>query len=827
MAGAAHAKGLAVKQCGNFIPGAWGREFATKFDPEIQKTALNLHLRMAEVGGVDVIYNDFEGQEQVILPEDVKKAKGNDYWNWKDKDEFFAWQEKSHKLVRDFYDAAKKARPDVPVLVYNSENGELSREIFMSEQIGSFDTVVVEMLSALDFSRCKHVAKRMRALFDNEAGRTVHHHYYFMQPDAMHRIKEIELPFICGVNGFSHENQSYENYTRELSEIAADFYRFAEYTELGKKAARMAPVRYLGVFRDSECYREDIRKGRHGQPKDRPYFNRAEQDGRCRALGEIRNLDFDFVMNPFFTAKALAKYKIVYVPEDDVLSEKLAAELLAYVKAGGTAIVEGVTYRRTDTPVRSVKDMKPSALQLQLGTSTLSDSTITPYGAGKIVWYKEVRTDRLAKRDAKTIAEVAKMIETLAGPMPHRIDGAPSLDGVLQAGPDGMLLGVHNTSDRAETGRVTLRQGEDALATKSCAANRQGEDALATKNSAKQCGKGVLALADGTSTLHCPPPPSTSTSLFVLDVKRGIRFAYTNGFDITIGPRQCGFYLIGDETFTALPKTTPAAVLTPAVATVRPNGTKVLAVEDPSFVPAKAVEFTRGDRKGNPISITRSKDAFIDVTPITPSDYYPPAAKKAIAAARYVHFAKLSGLSKSDAAAYDALFADCADELTALLKRGGALLFDMSPTGPKARAFLSSVGVYDPYAQLAPESSNNGAVWTSATNHPFANDKKAQRGGFGGFQSDRAFAKWDAAKQVAPVRRIRNSDEAAFVFQENVLGAGKVVFLENIFAFNDWYENRGLGDALLGWILGQSVETHAKKAKAYRGGIGTEIKEVK
>ena len=759
MANAAHAKGLAVKQCGDFIPGAHGREFAARFDAEIQKTALHLHHRMAEVGGVDVIYNLFEGQEQVILPEDVKKARGNDYWNWKDKDEFFAWQEKARKLVKAFYDESKRLRPDVPVLVYNSENGELGREMFMSEQIGSFDTVVVEMLSALDFSRCKHVAKRMRALFDNEAGRTVHHHYYFMQPDAMHRIKEIELPFICGVNGFSHENQSYENYTRELSEIAGDFYRFAEYTELGRKAARMAPVRYLGVFRDSECYREDIRKGRYGLPKGRPYFNRAEQDGRCRALGEIRNLDFDFVMNPFFTAKALAKYRIVYVPEDDVFSARLADEALAYVEQGGSLVLEGVTGER----VRGFWGERAKGLE---------DGRVLTCGAGKVLWYKDVRTDRLARRDAKTIREVAADIEKLAGPMPHRIEGAPSLDGVLQSGPDGLLLGVHNVSDRADKGKVTVD----------------------------------LRLAE------------RAAPLWVLDVKRGVRFAYTNGFEITIGPRQCGFYLIGGDKFTAVPKTRPAVWNGPVSASSQANGRPPQAAADPSFVPAKAVEFTRGDKTGAPIPIRRSREACVDVTQVTPANYYPPVVRKALAGATYVHFAKLAGMDAEGRKAYDDLFVSCADELRGVLKRGGTLLFDMSPTEPNARRFLASVDVYDPYARLAPANSSKGAAWTSATNHPFAGDAKAQRGQF---ESVRAFAEWDAAKQVAPVRRVRNVDEATFVFQENVLGAGRVVFLENVFAFGDWYENIGFGNALLGWIIGCPVEEHAKKARLRIGGTGT------
>jgi len=53
-----------------------------------------------------------------------------------------------------------------------------------------------------------------------------------------------------------------------------------------------------------------------------------------------------------------------------------------------------------------------------------------------------------------------------------------------------------------------------------------------------------------------------------------------------------------------------------------------------------------------------------------------------------------------------------------------------------------------------------------------------------------------------------------------VLGAGKVVFSENMAAFTDWYENREYGDRVISWIIGMPVKEHADKVELQNGGPG-------
>jgi len=56
-----------------------------------------------------------------------------------------------------------------------------------------------------------------------------------------------------------------------------------------------------------------------------------------------------------------------------------------------------------------------------------------------------------------------------------------------------------------------------------------------------------------------------------------------------------------------------------------------------------------------------------------------------------------------------------------------------------------------------------------------------------------------------------------------VLGAGKVAFNENARSFNDWYESKMYGDALLSWLIGMPVKDYKDKAERYNGGPGKAV----
>lgn len=764
---AAHARGMAVTLWHGPIPGVCG--YGDRYDPELQAINRELQPLYAQCG-TDSIYNALAVSEGVIFPKEIEKKFGREYWKWDDPTPYFESRRALSDYMRKFYDHAHKVAPNARVMGFNSDNGELGREMCMPYHTGTMDTLFCEFVAGDDFDKIKHVAKRLRSYFDNEAGRTIHAHYYEMKLNYAARIFQNELPFICGINGFSNEAMTYENVEPENSQFQADFYRLAEHTRLGDKVAKMEPVKNLAVFRDVRCFEEDIRRKR---TMTRSWWQASRQDLRVNMFSRIPSFSYDIVMNPFFKLDSLKRYKAIYIPDDEMLSEEDAATLLAFVKQGGGAVLTGASGEKVNF-----------ILKLQPGT-------YTQYGKGRIVWVKEVLTDRLIKNDAKAGEKIKALVASVGGVDPLTVSN-PSLDGILQSSADGTFLGVYNRS------------------------------------ATEQCGK---------VTINCPSSPSTAASAsFVLDVRSGRHFQYADGFEITVGPNQCGFYLIGDEEFTALPKAAEAVWTGASAVSTAPAGVRNEASSDPDFKVRSCLEFVTPSERGGAV-IERSEKAMLvrhrfcadEATMMkkTKADdfdswmakyadgvkcYTSASAARALGEAGYVHI-------QCDSADCDAMFADCKEELKSLLKRGGGILFMRTEPGPNARKFLEEIGVFNPWPSTK-DGFQEPAVWSPnvSTNHPFCAAKGTWFNNNCG--SSRKFAKWDVAKQYAPYVDKLQNEYALMVVQESVLGAGKVIFSHNRYCFTSWYENFAHGDAVLSFLLGMPVAEHAEKVTQMNGGPG-------
>ena len=774
---AAHAKGMAVCTWHSGLPGVGGVHWKPAFDPEFWRLSAELQALYPKCG-VDSVFCAPGGGEGQPLPADVVRKFGRQYWKWADPKPYFDCRHWIGNELRKFYDYSHKVNPKAAVMVFNSDNGELNREGCMPYYPNVMDTLFCEFVEAGgDFDKIKHVAKRLRSYFDNEAGRTIHAHYYCMKLDHAHRVFENEQHFICGINGFSNEAMTYENTDAENSQFQADFYRFAEHARLGDKAAKMAPVKNLAVLRDALCFEEDIRRKRTrtwgwGYPM-------SLHDLRVHRFASIPSFNYDIVMNPHFKADSLKRYKAVYIPDDDVLSGELAKEALAFVENGGGLVLEGAAGKK-------VKG------------GEWKDGEVVKYGKGRIVWTKEILTDRLIKKDVAAGEKIKELVASVGGQDPLTI-ASKTLDGILQAGKKGLFLGVYNRGDACDKGKVTL---------------------------------------------HCPPPPSTSTSLYVLDVKRGVRIPYRDGFEIEIGPEQCGFYLIGDDSFTAVPTASEAVWTGGATASTAPAGARIVNKADPDFKPLHCVEFvTPAPRNyaGLPARIERSERAMLvrhrfcadEATMFWKAKtddfegwmarnadgarcYTPAAVSRALGEARYVHIQTADGDG-------DEMFADCKDELKALLKRGGGILFSRTRPGPNARRFLEEIGVRDPSPSLK-GGFMEPAIWSPRV--PTNNVLNARETGTfnRNVGASGKYADWDKARQYAPFVDKLQNEYALTVVQENVLGAGKVVFSNDRYIFTSWYENFANGDAMLSFLLGMPVKEHAEKVMRQNGGPGTVVK---
>jgi len=224
----------------------------------------------------------------------------------------------------------------------------------------------------------------------------------------------------------------------------------------------------------------------------------------------------------------------------------------------------------------------------------------------------------------------------------------------------------------------------------------------------------------------------------------------------------------------------------------------------------------------------------------TEKTYDAKAVKAALAEAKLVHV--LGGGAK----AAEPMFADCADELKALLKRGGSLVFSMAEafsreeSGSAAAKFLKEIDVFDPSPSIVNGIGDRAGTWCGPTNHPYlvscyrtsgkAGTPGEQYWDWKGLCEDfpyrGVYSKWDVSKQQSLFRPKLDAEGkcSGLVVQEKVLGAGRVVFNLNERSFGDWYEPKRYGDNLLSWLTGVSSKEHAAKVTELNGGPGNAVK---
>lgn len=130
--------------------------------------------------------------------------------------------------------------------------------------------------------------------------------------------------------------------------------------------------------------------------------------------------------------------------------------------------------------------------------------------------------------------------------------------------------------------------------------------------------------------------------------------------------------------------------------------------------------------------------------------------------------------------------------------------------------------LFNPFSAITKAVFDQEGEWNAAvpTNSVLCVRKRSFKGLHCG---DYSFARWDAAHQFAPYVLKRNHEVAQMIVQEKVLGSGKIIFDCHARTFNDFYENRHLGDAILSYMIGMPVGDHAKKVELANGGPGEEL----
>jgi len=776
---AAHRKGLGVSTwTGRGAEIFGGLEAGVTETPLYRQLVFDLQNRYPK-SGAGVVYNSQCSLEGPWMPKALRQERGNEYWRWEKPEDFFNAQDDFIRYMKAFYAQSKRENPKTPVFVFSAENGGLNRELPLADLIGAFDAEYCELVPGYLASAqgIKHSVRRLRSHFDNNP-HTAFHHFYYYTSDHGWRISQLEVPFAFGVNGFSHEVMMHDTIDVELNEITGDFYRFAEYTRLGGKVSKMAPVKHLAVLRDARLFRENVLNKRPN-----------EQESRLRGFAALRNYPCDIVANPFFTCDSLKRYTIVYVPDNRVFTDEQAAELLAYVEAGGNAIVEGVTGEKV---------------------KGLVDGEITVLGKGKIVWSKEVLSEQLAKDDA---SKVLPLLRKLGGEEPYSVKAGGSCDGLLQASGEGFFYAAYNVAKHPSKGRFVMKE-------------------------------------------------EVRKSLFVLNVRTGGRKPFDGSFEFEVGAQQCGFWLIGDEAFTAVPEAKacvydgasavsakPAPVKLPQHDVEKAKAFKELEIVEvlslnPGFLGYQTGgEIGRIDRHERlKLKLTRfypDEKAVAEVVKPEELDTWKQINKGLYNPFDETAFAKALKTAKvlylRGSAAQDLPFVRCPQAVKDFLAGGGGIIFDCLDANTNVTAFLKSVGVEDPMAAgRFVKSCGQRAVKAPGLEHPIVRDTNERindfnREGFCRYHLTGGGWKGWSKDQFAPVRAFEDPEQIATVIvQENVCGKGRVVFSRN---WNAWWSYRSsmcdglLSTNILSWLFDYDVNAYESDLQVKNGGPGEVVGE--
>jgi len=513
---AAHDKGVAVRSWNVFTPFRRVKPGAAR-DPETVDFIVEFSKTLASTG-IDLLQTHAADEWAHVPPEIKGGAHGGPFWE--NADVWLDYEKCYVDIAKKTKEEVKKKYPNIPISTLCSTDGQLPKMDFMDEKGPYLDTVENEFCPGMipRVPQLKYGIKRMQGAFGND-GRSIQHHFYYYVPNPLYRVSEMELPMIFGIKSFSHEGIGHYIKDSELNEITADFYRLTDYTALDKFIAGTTPYKFLGVFRDANAFRDDIRNKRISSAFP---GHQGEQEARCKQLTVLKSMPMDLVFNRFFKLDELKKYKIIFIPSDKVFSDEYAKELEEYVKNGGSVISEGSTAdNKIFAKLAGVKKtgdesitsdicgipMKSTLSVEAAGAETLFKDAkgkpavyINSSGKGKVIYSPYILTDDMNNSKEKEIF-VRELVVKIAGtgPIIPAKEMVTAFDSSLLVNGNEYFLGVYNPA--------SLKKLETEIKI----------DVPSDKN------------------------------YFLLNVKTGEKTPFTGTVKTDIDPLQTGFYIIGTK----------------------------------------------------------------------------------------------------------------------------------------------------------------------------------------------------------------------------------------------------------------------------------------
>lgn len=519
---AAHARGVAVRAWQeNYIGWAWVKHYSIPFDSDQIKRDIDDLSLLADTG-IDYLFLHTGGEFH---------GKGFS-------DEFFdqarlCREAEFSKWAAVMSKALKATFPHTPLGILCSGSGSLSRYVDIEGQAPFLDSLETELIVGRlpNLTDIKYGVRYIRGVFGND-GRALQHHFYFYTPDRSYRLGDMELPLLYGIKSFCSESLANRYNNPELVEIVADFYRFISYTGLEDFIANAKPVKYVGVLRDKNAFSNDIALQNYAHMPEKMSANEAA----CKELSSLRNVPIDILTNRFCDYPALRPYKVIIIPDNPVIADSLALNLVKYVEGGGCVITEGASINnKILAEAIGIAKAGNAASPIDQGEPALFERKI---GEGAFIYSPSSITSGISKSQEKAQL-MKKLITRLVNALPLEILSAAYesvIDSNVLSDGKNYCVGFYNPTFTDLT--ISVRLNLDLV------------------------GKA-----------------------YALDVKNGTKSAFNNEMSFTLPAADVVFFLIGDDEFTRVPHATE---IKPNVTPLTQNEDKTPTISDdgPSSPPA-------------------------------------------------------------------------------------------------------------------------------------------------------------------------------------------------------------------------------------------------
>jgi len=284
-------------------------------------------------GTCETCRTDFEQKYGMAVPKEVdfQRLAEPAMHNW-----MLFKMEVINDLIRDMTAAVRKDDPEAFVFHVTSPNNHFRLEMYHdlethSQWVSSNNSDLYS--TNLDYTR--YMMAYIRGAQGND--RPV-----FTVNGCMYKPGDVALNLrhhlMCGVNAMWYFDLTFSRMYPATAEACYEGFRMLRDTRLGDILARTRPVRYAAVLRSRAGWYDSVRRGEKSG-------GLVDYEQRIRERVLLPNVPVEILFTRHLTREALDDYRLLILPSQRDLEPETAQLVAAWVRDGGSVLVEGETGR--------------------------------------------------------------------------------------------------------------------------------------------------------------------------------------------------------------------------------------------------------------------------------------------------------------------------------------------------------------------------------------------------------------------------------------------------------------------------------------------------